>query len=126
MLNILACALFDHGWWTFFVVIAYIGAPLPDLLCTRCREGYSDYDEDEGWRSCCMKGWRDGAYFVTGFLLVSGLALPLVLAHNEVVGVPTMIMSLIGGLLVYSSVVLYLKIVHKSDDDEDDDADDYF
>eukprot|EP00010_Vexillifera_abyssalis_P007229 CAMPEP_0201547722 /NCGR_PEP_ID=MMETSP0173_2-20130828/4225_1 /ASSEMBLY_ACC=CAM_ASM_000268 /TAXON_ID=218659 /ORGANISM="Vexillifera sp., Strain DIVA3 564/2" /LENGTH=169 /DNA_ID=CAMNT_0047956875 /DNA_START=16 /DNA_END=522 /DNA_ORIENTATION=- len=123
MLNILACALFDNGWWTFFVVIAYIGAPIPDILCARCKDeedsGVS-FDEESGWRSCCIKGWSDGAYFTTGFLLLSGLALPLVLAHNDVVGLPTMIMSLSGGLLVYGSVMGYLRFLRKQSDDDDE------
>ena len=113
MLNILACALFAHGWWTFFVVFAYIGAPLPDLLCKNCTTRSEDDEEEEvGCRTCCILGWQDGAYFVTGFLLISGLALPLVLAHNLVVGLPTMIMSLIGGLCIYVSVACYLTFVH--------------
>ncbi len=123
MLNILACALFANGWWTFFVVFAYIGAPLPDLLCRNCVVDDEDDDDDRGGcRNCCLRGWRDGAYFVTGFLLVSGLALPLVLAHNLVIGTPTMIMSLIGGICIYAAVACYLSFVHGAgtSDDEDD------
>lgn len=113
MLNILACALFKNGWWTFFVVLAYIGAPLPDLLCKNCKAGDED-DDDEGigCRACCINGWKDAAFFTTGFLLISGLALPLVLAHNEVVGIPTMAMSLVGGLCIYTAVACYLTFVH--------------
>jgi hypothetical protein len=40
--------------------------------------------------------------------LVSGLALPLVLAHAGVITYSAMILSFVGGLLVYATILLYV------------------
>ena len=109
MLNILACALFDNNWWSFFVVLAYVAgilslssktplllvvidfylppiAPIPEFLVRHVRCvcggfcGDEEYEEEE-----VSLGIYDAAYFVTGSLVASGLLLPLVLAHTQVV-----------------------------------------
>mmetsp|Transcript_11580 Transcript_11580/g.29231 ORF Transcript_11580/g.29231 Transcript_11580/m.29231 type:complete len:142 (+) Transcript_11580:49-474(+) len=120
ILNILACALFDNNWWLLFVVLAYVSAPIPDILVTRCRCGGDDDFESVDMSVLTGRVAKDAAYFTTGALVISGLALPLILAHTEVISLAPMIMSLCGGLLVYGAILVYLKIFHDTEDDEDE------
>ncbi|RCH90703.1 Vacuolar protein sorting-associated protein 55, partial [Rhizopus stolonifer] len=46
-------------------------------------------------------------HFITGIFIVSGFCLPFVLAHAEVITTPAMIMSTLGGALVYGTIVAY-------------------
>ena len=57
--------------------------------------------------------------FFSSFFVVSGLALPLVLAHVLVVKPWAMVLSLAGGVFVYISIAayLYLFFVKKEADD---------
>lgn len=52
-------------------------------------------------------GFVDFGRFLTGFLVVTGMALPALLAHSGIIQIPAMIMSIIGGLLVYGTVVSF-------------------
>lgn len=58
----------------------------------------------------------DFGRFFTGFLVFSGLALPVVLAHNTIIGIPAMIMSLVGGFLVYATIVTFRAFFHEPED----------
>eukprot|EP00008_Paramoeba_atlantica_P003056 CAMPEP_0201488962 /NCGR_PEP_ID=MMETSP0151_2-20130828/20763_1 /ASSEMBLY_ACC=CAM_ASM_000257 /TAXON_ID=200890 /ORGANISM="Paramoeba atlantica, Strain 621/1 / CCAP 1560/9" /LENGTH=147 /DNA_ID=CAMNT_0047874411 /DNA_START=118 /DNA_END=561 /DNA_ORIENTATION=+ len=119
MLNILACALFDNNWWSFFVVLAYVTAPIPEFVARHIRCVCGGYcGEDDGDERIVSQGVLDAAHFTTGFLVASGLLLPLVLAHTRVIGVVPMILSLVGGLLVYGAIATYLHIYHESLTDE--------
>jgi len=107
--NILAGALFGN-WWPMVIVIFYFIAPLPDLLCSRC--GQNDVMNVSG------RNFKDLGYFLTGVLVISGFGLPAVLAHNNVIGIPALCLSLGGGLIVYASLVIYIHFFHaKAKDD---------
>lgn len=45
--------------------------------------------------------------FITGFLVVMGVALPIVLAHTLLIRVEAMVMSIIGGLLIYGTIISF-------------------
>ena len=45
--------------------------------------------------------------FMTGFLVVMGVALPVVLAHCDLIRIPAMAMSIIGGLLIYGTIISF-------------------
>jgi hypothetical protein len=49
----------------------------------------------------------DFGRYITGFIVVTGLALPVALAHSRVIGLPAMIMSIAGGLLVYGTIITF-------------------
>jgi len=49
----------------------------------------------------------DFGRFCTGFLVVMGIALPAVLAHSEIIRIPAMIMSIVGGLLIYGTIISF-------------------
>jgi len=98
LLNILACVLW-HNWIPIFVVIAYFLAPLPNLVCARCNKGY---EHTYG------HGFQDVGFFLTGVFIVSGFALPGLLAHVNKIDTAALFMGLAGGLIVYGSLMTYL------------------
>ena len=69
-------------------------APLPNWLFTRC--GGDDFTTDyEG------SGPIDLGRFLTSTVVVTGFALPLVLAHSEIIRPGACAMSIIGGSYVF-------------------------
>jgi len=79
--------------WT---ALTFVVAPLPNALFSHC--GGEDFSADivEG------SGPIDLGRFITAFIVVTGFALPLVLAHSEIIKPGASIMSLIGGGYVRS------------------------
>ena len=74
--------------WT---ALTFVVAPLPNALFSHC--GGEDFSADYGEAS----GPIDIGRFITAFIVVTGFALPLVLAHSEIIKPGASIMSLIGG-----------------------------
>jgi hypothetical protein len=56
-------------------------------------------------------------FFITGFLIVSGLALPIALQQAGSIGISAMIMSIAGGVIIYGSVALYAHYFSKKSSD---------
>ncbi|KAI9243874.1 vacuolar protein sorting 55-domain-containing protein [Sporodiniella umbellata] len=99
LLTILSCALY-HNWWPLVVIAIYILAPIPNALCGRCAgedDIHSDYNS----------GIVDTGHFITGLCVVSGFCFPFVLAHAQVITVAAMIMSTLGGVLIYGTIIVY-------------------
>lgn len=71
-------------------------APLPNWLCGRC-SGADDFSADYS------SGPVDFGHFLTSCFLVSGVALPYVLAHAEVIHPAAGWMSALGGLVGYAT-----------------------
>jgi len=99
LLVILSCALFKQ-YMPLLVVATYVLAPLPNWICGRCANP-DDFVESSG------SAIVDFGRFVTGFLVLMGIALPAVLAHSEIIRIPAMIMSITGGLLIYGTIISF-------------------
>ena len=99
LLVILSCALFKV-YYPLLVVGTYVIAPLPNWICGKA-SAHDDF-MSEGGSSVIELG-----RFLTGFLVVMGVALPVVLAHCDLIRVPAMVMSIIGGLLIYGTIISF-------------------
>jgi len=99
LLVILSCALF-HQYLPLLVVATYVIAPLPNWICGRCANP-DDFVESSG------NAIIDFGRFCTGFLVLMGIALPAVLAHSQIIEFPAMVMSIIGGLLIYGTIISF-------------------
>ncbi|EMF15959.1 vacuolar protein sorting 55 superfamily [Sphaerulina musiva SO2202] len=99
LLVILSSALFE-SYLTLLVVATYIIAPLPNWICGKAQAN-EDF-MDSGSNSIVELG-----RFLTGFLVVMGIALPIVLAHCDQIKIPAMIMSIVGGLLIYGTIISF-------------------
>ncbi|KAK7533637.1 vacuolar protein sorting 55 superfamily [Phyllosticta citricarpa] len=99
LLVILSCALW-HVYYPLLVVATYVIAPLPNWICGRAANP-DDFMESAG------NGVIDFGRFLTGFLVVMGIALPALMAHCALISVPAMVMSIIGGLLIYGTIISF-------------------
>eukprot|EP00003_Mantamonas_plastica_P028030 TRINITY_DN618_c0_g1_i2.p1 TRINITY_DN618_c0_g1~~TRINITY_DN618_c0_g1_i2.p1 ORF type:complete len:196 (-),score=16.64 TRINITY_DN618_c0_g1_i2:15-602(-) len=107
VLNILACVL-HNNWLPIIIVLTYLLAPLPNVMCPPSDpNGYVTSSHDYG----------HVGEFLTGALLVSGFGLPLVLLHAEQIGVEAFLLGLFGGLIVYGTVVVWIKTYHDNKDE---------
>ncbi|CAN6669275.1 vacuolar protein sorting-associated protein 55 [Trichomonascus vanleenenianus] len=98
LLIILSCALYGN-WLPLTIVALFLLAPVPNALCGS--------HQSEDFMSDSSSTVVDFGRFATGFLVFSGLALPIVLAHNHLITFAAMAMSLSGGLLVYTTIVTF-------------------
>ncbi|PWW74137.1 hypothetical protein C7212DRAFT_215367, partial [Tuber magnatum] len=86
------------------VVANYLLTPLPNAICGRAASFSSSSIFSDGAESI---GVIDLGRFLTGFLVVMGIALPGVLAHSGIITVPAMAMAVAGGLLIYGSIICF-------------------
>ena len=99
LLVILSCALWK-AYYPLLVVATYVLAPVPNWICSHCANP-DDFVESSG------AAVLDLGRFCTGFMVVMGLALPVMLAHAGIIEVPAMVMSVIGGLLIYGTIISF-------------------
>jgi len=99
LLIILSCALWAN-WLPLLVALTFVLAPLPNAIFSHC--GADDFS-DESVQPAAV----DMGRFITAIVVVTGFALPLVLAHAEVIHPAACVMSIIGGSLVYGTILLY-------------------
>ncbi|EXX57556.1 Vps55p [Rhizophagus irregularis DAOM 197198w] len=92
-------------------IATYVLAPLPNFIFSRCgsNDDYLDYNNSNGY--------KDFGRFLTAILIVTGVCLPIVLAHSHVITIPAMIMSTGGGALVYSTIIAYAHFFSNEGDD---------
>jgi len=99
LLVILSCALWKQ-YLPLLVVFTYVLAPLPNWICGRCANP-DDFVESGG------NAILDFGKFCTGFLVLMGIALPAVLAHSSIIAYPAMVMSIVGGILIYGTIISF-------------------
>ncbi|AEO56396.1 hypothetical protein MYCTH_2058549 [Thermothelomyces thermophilus ATCC 42464] len=99
LLVILSCALW-HSYYPLLVVATYVLAPVPNWICGHCANP-DDFVESSG------AAVLDLGRFCTGFLVVMGIALPVLLAHSNLISTPAMVMSIVGGLLIYGTIISF-------------------
>lgn len=108
LLVILSSAL-KHNYLPLLVVATYVIAPLPNWICGRCANP-DDFMESAG------NAVIDFGRFCTGFLVVMGIALPALLAHSGLIEIQAMIMSIIGGLLIYGTIISFTMFFQEEQD----------
>ncbi|KAJ9612498.1 Vacuolar protein sorting-associated protein 55 [Cladophialophora chaetospira] len=108
LLVILSAALF-HNFLTLLVVATYVLAPLPNWIASRCANPDDFIESNSG-------AWIDLGRFATGFLVLMGIALPVLLAHSALIQVPAMVMSITGGLLIYGTIISFSRFFKEEQD----------
>ncbi|KAK0727974.1 vacuolar protein sorting 55-domain-containing protein [Lasiosphaeria miniovina] len=86
LLVILSCALWKV-YYPLLVVATYVLAPVPNWICSHCANP-DDFVESSG------AAVLDLGRFCTGFLVVMGIALPVLLANSQLINIPAMFMCL--------------------------------
>ncbi|KAJ6502506.1 vacuolar protein sorting 55 superfamily protein [Mycena sanguinolenta] len=101
LMIILSCVLYAN-WLPLIVALTFVLAPLPNALFAHCGS-----DEFTGSYEGGSSGPVDLGRFITAMIVTSGFALPLVLAHAQVIHPAACVMSIIGGSLVYGTILAY-------------------
>ncbi|EIW85177.1 vacuolar protein sorting 55 protein [Coniophora puteana RWD-64-598 SS2] len=110
LLIILSCALWAN-WLPLLVALTFVLAPLPNALFAHCgADDFSSYGE--------TSAPVDLGRFLTAVVVVTGFALPIVLAHSEVIRPAACAMSIIGGALVYGTIQAYAAAFRQDDEYE--------
>ncbi|MCJ1312053.1 Vacuolar protein sorting-associated protein 55 [Agyrium rufum] len=99
LLVILSSALW-RNYLPLLVVATYCVAPLPNWICGRCANP-DDFMESAG------SAIVDFGRFLTGFLVVMGIALPVLLAHSGHIAWPACVMAIVGGVLIYGTIITF-------------------
>ncbi len=84
--------------------LTFVLAPLPNALFGHCGADDSFSAESEGSAAV------DLGRFLTSVTVLTGFAFPLVLAHSEVIKMEACVMSIIGGGLVYGTILAYSQV----------------
>lgn len=113
LLVILSCALF-HNYYPLFDILVFLLAPLPNALFSKSSTDSANFMSDT------VSNTQDTGSFLTGVFVTSGLALPLVFYHCQLIGSLSCIMSTLGGLIIYSSIVVFSWFFHSSWEQEED------
>ncbi|KAF8910952.1 vacuolar protein sorting 55 [Gymnopilus junonius] len=99
LLIILSCALWQN-WLPLLVALTFVLAPVPNALFSHCG---SD-DISSSYESSAPV---DLGRFITATFVVTGFALPIVLAHSNIIDSRACAMSIAGGGLVYTTIMAY-------------------
>eukprot|EP00123_Amoebidium_parasiticum_P009283 comp19382_c0_seq1/m.22364 comp19382_c0_seq1/g.22364 ORF comp19382_c0_seq1/g.22364 comp19382_c0_seq1/m.22364 type:complete len:128 (-) comp19382_c0_seq1:151-534(-) len=95
----LACALPGFGNWSpLSVVFFYLLAPAPLIVSQKLSGGSSFGDEG---------GAGEGAMFLATIFVLSSFGLPMVLCHAGVITLGAMLLTLLGNLFVFGSMLAY-------------------
>jgi hypothetical protein len=103
----LLCATYSYSTTSLYKALTFIIAPLPNALFSHC--GSDDFGADYE-----ASGPVDLGRFITSVVVVTGFALPVVLAHAEVIKPAASLMSIVGGgyvPLVIPTTVTSLNLV---------------
>lgn len=107
LLIILSCALFAN-WLPLLVALTFVLAPLPNALFSHCHS--DDFSSEDS------SGAIDLGRFITSVVVVTGFALPIVLAHSGVIHGTACVMSIVGGGLVYGTILAYTAVFRQESD----------
>jgi len=111
LLIILSCALWSN-WLPLLVALTFVLAPLPNALFSHCGsdEFSSNYENSAP---------IDLGRFITSIFVVTGFALPIVLAHSRIIDPKACAMAIVGGGLVYATIMAYSAAFRQEESDYD-------
>ncbi|AMD21667.1 HFL189Wp [Eremothecium sinecaudum] len=97
---ILACALYQN-YYPLIDVLVFVLAPLPYAIFGKSRLSGQVFMNDRAQSA------QDIGLFMTGTLVASGLIIPLVFYHATLITETSCIMTIVGGFIIYASIVVF-------------------
>ncbi|RCK65689.1 Vacuolar protein sorting-associated protein 55 [Candida viswanathii] len=94
------------NWFPIIIGLIFAVAHLP-VAITRNISSSSDYDFNFDSTTANANVLVEVGQFVTAFLLVTGVYLPILLNHSLILTKTAMVLSIVGGLLIYGTVYLF-------------------
>jgi hypothetical protein len=85
-------------------------APLPNALFAHC--GSDDFGNEYESTPAVDLG-----RFITSIVVVTGFAFPLILQHAEIIKPAACYMSIVGGSLVYGTILAYSAVFKQDSED---------
>lgn len=123
LLILLSCALYNN-YHTLWVILIFLLAPLPNLIANSIELArdynfltFNDYGNSN---DSTQSPLQEFGKYITGFLTVSGIALPLTFYHCGLIELGATIMSIIGGLIVYSDIIILIWFFNTEEEEHDD------
>ncbi|OBA23314.1 vacuolar protein sorting 55 [Metschnikowia bicuspidata var. bicuspidata NRRL YB-4993] len=119
LLILLSCALYNN-WLPLWVIAIFLVAPLPNIVLSAIesnRDDFLTFSNDHGNAPTALEEFSK---FFTGLLLVSGISLPLTFYHTNLIGLGSLVMSVLGGLIVYSDISVFIWFFSESEEANED------
>ena len=123
LLILLSCALYSN-YKPLWVIAIFLSAPLPNILANAIENSrdnnfltLNDYGTSNEGNASPL---QEFARFTTGVLIISGIALPWSLYHCNLIGLESFILSVTGGLIVYSDIIIFIWFFNKEEEENDE------
>ncbi|CUM63049.1 uncharacterized protein PRCAT00000612001 [Priceomyces carsonii] len=95
------------NWFPIIIGIVFSIAHLP-VAITKAITSSSDYDFNfDPSTSTTSSFLKELGQFLSAFLIVSGFALPVLLHHSHILTKTAMILTIVGGSLIYGTVYTF-------------------
>ncbi|KAI0462800.1 hypothetical protein LJB42_003601 [Komagataella kurtzmanii] len=110
LLIVLAGAIYGN-WSPVAIALVFAFAHLPIAISNQLNVNFDDFlNESTAYA-------LDLGKFLSAFLFVSGVALPILLFHSHILQFPAMILTLSGGILIYGTVFTFTEFFDAREDD---------
>jgi len=106
------------NWFPIIIGIIFAVAHLP-VAITKNIASSSDYDFNFDSTTTNSRAIIEIGQFLTAFLLVSGVYLPILLNHSLILTKTAMVLTIVGGLLIYGTVYTFS---HYFDEPQEEDG----
>lgn len=119
LLILLSCALYNN-WHPLWVIAIFLVAPLPNIILSSVennRDDFLTFSNDHGNNPTPLE---EISKFITGFLIVSGISLPITMYHTNLIGLGSMVMSILGGIIVYGDIIVFMWFFSDHEEVNDD------
>ncbi|KAK6462427.1 vacuolar protein sorting 55 [Scheffersomyces coipomensis] len=119
LLILLSCALYNN-FKPLWVILIFLLAPLPNIVSSSIDNNRDDFLRFNSSDMNNPSPVQEFCKSLTGFLIVSGVALPLTFYHTNLVEFGSMLMSIVGGLIVYFDITIFIWFFSEEEDENDD------
>ncbi|CUM65467.1 uncharacterized protein PRCAT00003107001 [Priceomyces carsonii] len=119
LLILLSCALYNN-YKPLWVILIFLIAPLPNIFSQSIESSRDNFLTFNNNNENAPSSLEEFCQFLTGFLLISGISLPLTFYHTNLIELGSMLMSIIGGIIVYSDIIVFIWFFSEDEEDNDD------
>ncbi|KAK6205277.1 vacuolar protein sorting 55 [Scheffersomyces amazonensis] len=107
------------NWFPIIIGIIFAIAHLP-VVITQAVYNSSDYDFSfDPATSSSTNVVKEFGQFLSAFLLVSGFYLPVILHHSLILTRTAMVLTIIGGTLIYGTVYTFSSFFDEREDEDE-------
>lgn len=119
LLILLSCALYNN-YKPLWVILIFLLAPLPNMISRSVEDSRDNFLTFNNNNDNNPSALDEFCKYVTGTLIVSGISLPLTFYHSRLIEFGAMIMSILGGLIVYGDIVIFIWFFSEQEDENED------